>query len=159
MLYPHLHSNMFLLFRISDSGSSWYCSSFTFQYVSIISEEEVAKMAQTAEFTFQYVSIISCGNRTKTFLPGRIYIPICFYYFEAKKKGADIVKQIYIPICFYYFQKKRQTQSLKIKDLHSNMFLLFRWVIATCFKWWKDLHSNMFLLFLDFDSQLFDHDR
>ena len=54
----NLHSNMFLLFRVMKKNQRIRSLSFTFQYVSIISESFEGKVR----------GII-------------IYIPICFYYF------------------------------------------------------------------------------
>ena len=75
-------------------------------------------------FTFQYVSIISNHRRRKNVFTIIIYIPICFYYFIECAKGEILNanlhsnmfllfpflsrrilrrKNIYIPICFYYF--------------------------------------------------------
>ena len=123
----NLHSNMFLLFRMTLGACLWLLLIFTFQYVSIISQFAVQVFLIKQVFTFQYVSIIS-KSINEFLIWKKIYIPICFYYFEWGNRGPDsplavftfqyvsIISQalsylisdintIYIPICFYYFRR------------------------------------------------------
>ena len=55
----HLHSNMFLLFLGCWNRTVCRVSTFTFQYVSIISDTKIDSYIEALTFTFQYVSIIS----------------------------------------------------------------------------------------------------
>ena len=100
--YSNLHSNMFLLFLESSQSKRFVkfiyipiCfyyflpvflsiqewDKFTFQYVSIISEQTRKLNTEHFLFTFQYVSIISGNRNSGDCNSGDIYIPICFYYF------------------------------------------------------------------------------
>ena len=97
---------------------------FTFQYVSIISQQCQKEAQFTAIyipicfyyfcapiflvplsiiFTFQYVFIISQSALPKDITVICIYIPICFYYFVLQIVYTQLITTIYIPICFYYF--------------------------------------------------------
>ena len=64
-LKRHLHSNMFLLFRKPYRCITTIASTFTFQYVSIISYLKQSKQTCKISFTFQYVSIISKQENCK----------------------------------------------------------------------------------------------
>ena len=57
-------------------------SKFTFQYVSIISVSTSEPLIEGPLFTFQYVSIISIFHYSWRLQRYSIYIPICFYYFK-----------------------------------------------------------------------------
>ena len=81
----NLHSNMFLLFRMRVPSYE-PPNIFTFQYVSIISENSHMRKNKKIGFTFQYVSIISESRQLRFWSTGTIYIPICFYYFDLKNK-------------------------------------------------------------------------
>ena len=56
--FTPLHSNMFLLFP-GERLTFKDINNFTFQYVSIISDEKLSNLTKKEIFTFQYVSIIS----------------------------------------------------------------------------------------------------
>ena len=109
---------------------------FTFQYVSIISQQCQKEAQFTAIyipicfyyfcapiflvplsiiFTFQYVFIISQSALPKDITVICIYIPICFYYFESVRKIQRHSFIIYIPICFYYFEQKGYKSKRRIK--------------------------------------------
>ena len=65
------------------ASTAWSCCLiFTFQYVSIISDIHWDKKCYVPLFTFQYVSIISTDEQYDKFFADSIYIPICFYYFH-----------------------------------------------------------------------------
>ena len=100
--FPHLHSNMFLLFHESKRRPSKAYKIYIpicfyyFKYADCDDDE-------IAIFTFQYVSIISFTAFALLAQPFLIYIPICFYYFASGLQTVDYASGIYIPICFYYF--------------------------------------------------------
>ena len=77
-------------------------------------------------FTFQYVSIISGRNYIQNMLSIEIYIPICFYYFwddrSLQHGGLNQFTFQYVSI----ISISSDTQSGSGRNLHSNMFLLFR---------------------------------
>ena len=118
-----------------------------FQYVSIISVSTIPSRILFPRFTFQYVSIISQQCQKEAQFTA-IYIPICFYYFcapiflvplsiiftfqyvfiisqSALPKDITVIC-IYIPICFYYFFVREAAMRCDYFNLHSNMFLLFQ---------------------------------
>ena len=72
----------FYYFRVSAGNDNEKEIRFTFQYVSIISLQEILKARGYYKFTFQYVSIISRQTKEASNEAEAIYIPICFYYFE-----------------------------------------------------------------------------
>ena len=100
----HLHSNMFLLFRKSDTDCTHCPGQFTFQYVSIISGTTRTTGKRTTKFTFQYVSIISA--RLTIFCLSKMYLHSnMFLLFQQIITIICTTIMIYIPICFYYFLK------------------------------------------------------
>ena len=99
-------------------------SSFTFQYVSIISRKSLTYNSVISQFTFQYVSIISTVSFTRAYRLISIYIPICFYYFF--EQVANILEMA----LFTFQYVSIISDGIKAKfeafgHLHSNMFLLF----------------------------------
>ena len=108
--------------------------------------------------TFRCIVILRCRI---------IYIPLCFYLYQADwYPGADPTL-IYIPLCFYLY-KFRSSGKRELMNLHSTMFLLIRINVAPL-EWvrgkftfhyvstytamkldnmieQKHLHSTMFLL-------------
>ena len=98
----HLHSNMFLLFRLElllKAGVIKIYIPICFYYFAVAYLTIVAGII----FTFQYVSIISMELT---------WISVRHRF-------------IYIPICFYYFRYKFWASKCSKGNLHSNMFLLF----------------------------------
>ena len=78
----YLHSNMFLLFRLSDFYSA---IRIIFIYIPICFyyfKGLLERIAIPYTFTFQYVSIISEYRPDVNETVNEIYIPICFYYFN-----------------------------------------------------------------------------
>ena len=53
--------------------------SFTFHYVSILIDAELADIRVGAEFTFHYVSIL-IKTSIDLHLPDYVYIPLCLYF-------------------------------------------------------------------------------
>ena len=102
LFFRNLHSNMFLLFRLSFQRTKKQRNNI---YIPIC---------------FYYFELSFGELRTPIF----IYIPICFYYFSTLKSRHMLRIFIYIPICFYYFKEKKWLNA-SIYNLHSNMFLLF----------------------------------
>ena len=122
----YLHSNMFLLFRASVVSSSKSQGTFTFQYVSIISDNLPEQITILKSFTFQYVSIISMNENnmplslmnlhSNMFLLFLYCVPcsvsslkkFTFQYVSIISTFANFIStyciSIYIPICFYYFR-------------------------------------------------------
>ena len=119
-----LHSNMFLLFLESSQSKRFVkfiyipiCfyyflpvflsiqewDKFTFQYVSIISEQTRKLNTEHFLFTFQYVSIISIGTEKDW----DAFKQFTFQYVSIisgnRNSGDCNSGDIYIPICFYYF--------------------------------------------------------
>ncbi len=143
-----LHSIMFLLFHSSKPELDQRNATFTFHYVSIISDQKDQNTDRgisftfhdvsiisawldengysLEDFTFHYVSIISGTCISDRSYASYIYIPLCFYYFSGRNSPGNAYNNIYIPLCFYYFTKR---QSGRLKQiclyLHSIMFLLF----------------------------------
>ena len=137
-----------------------------FQYVSIISVSTIPSRILFPRFTFQYVSIISQQCQKEAQFTA-IYIPICFYYFCAPIflvplsiiftfQYVFIISQSALPkditvICIYIPILFRITNSIYATynhNLHSNMFLLFQLLVEQGYTDFENLHSNMFLLFL-----------
>ena len=88
----HLHSNMFLLFRIPalrDFRARLIYIPICFYYFP---------NAYTDRLT------IYC-----------IYIPICFYYFSCRLFFLYRFFYIYIPICFYYFISRKTSAEYRNK--------------------------------------------
>ena len=80
----YLHSNMFLLFRITNSIYATYNHNLHSNMFLL--------------FPLTDEALISMF---------KIYIPICFYYFWLVEFPVWKKNRIYIPICFYYFRKTR----------------------------------------------------
>ena len=129
---------------ITDFVSKIYIPICFYYFPSIPS----ALIPSRSSFTFQYVSIISFFPPPEFVNFWLIYIPICFYYFRYFLNGCGLAhlftfqyvsiismeltwisvrhRFIYIPICFYYFRYKFWASKCSKGNLHSNMFLLFR---------------------------------
>ena len=119
----HLHSNMFLLFRITNSIYATYnhnLHSNMFLLFQLLVEQGYTDFENLHSNMFL---LFLTSNLIKSLLDF-IYIPICFYYFQDEHifiengisftfQYVSIISQqcqkeaqftaIYIPICFYYF--------------------------------------------------------
>lgn len=79
-----------------------------FQYVSIISVSTIPSRILFPRFTFQYVSIISQQCQKEAQFTA-IYIPICFYYFPsnvALYNSTTILPSFVDPVIIFCFFKK-----------------------------------------------------
>ena len=101
-LKRHLHSNMFLLFRKPYRCITTIASTFTFQYVSIISYLKQSKQTCKISFTFQYVSIISKLS------------------LQDNKRWRNLHSNMFLLFPWQGFLHPDIR-----RNLHSNMFLLF----------------------------------
>ena len=145
-----------------------------FQYVSIISVSTIPSRILFPRFTFQYVSIISQQCQKEAQFTA-IYIPICFYYFPSIPSAlipsgssftfqyvsiisrfpflATLITYIftfqYVSIISVFPELHFDIQS----NLHSNMFLLFQVPVFALIIPYFYLHSNMFLLFRTADLE------
>ena len=95
--------------------------SFTFHYVSILIDAELADIRVGAEFTFHYVSIL-IKTSIDLHLPDYVYIPLCLYFnfFENRIRVEN--NCLYIPLCLY-FNLLLLLSSLSFRALHSIMSL------------------------------------
>ena len=118
-----LHSNMFLLIRMSMLTTGAISIDFTFQYVSINTRTRYGKSYLQWLFTFQYVSIntggVPCGRTIEIF-------------FTFQYVSINTFARSYSPA----FRSA----------LHSNMFLLILVLRQKVGRARQSLHSNMFLL-------------
>ena len=140
-----LHSNMFLLIRVLDAGLYAGISYFTFQYVSINTQDEVGKyMAQGALHSNMFLLIrksrVKDGSREVT-LHSNMFLLI----------PADDLRELYAGIIFTFQYVSINTPACCIisicrLSLHSNMFLLIHDLGAERSTEYMPLHSNMFLL-------------
>ncbi len=166
--FENLHSNMFLLFLTSNLIKSL----LDFIYIPICFyyfQDEHIFIENGISFTFQYVSIISQQCQKEAQFTA-IYIPICFYYFPSipsalipsgssftfqyvsiisrfpflatlityiftfqyvsiisdKTFMFDKFATIYIPICFYYFNGLRRKEKKPLKIYIPICFYYFR---------------------------------
>ena len=119
---------------------------FTFQYVSIISEQTRKLNTEHFLFTFQYVSIISIGTEKDW----DAFKQFTFQYVSIislnQQNGYLYLSKFtfqYVSIIFGIIAIEKICEI----HLHSNMFLLFHEIYINHVTDDKNLHSNMFLLF------------
>ena len=98
-------------------------------------------------FTFHYVSIISERRLQNRKIRNNIYIPLCFYYFGGGLQPRSDGEGIYIPLCFYYFGSLRPALLLFSFIYIPLCFYYFSLLPCRCSRILQYLHSIMFLLF------------
>ena len=92
----NLHSNMLLLFRcLMQSTKTASIDLHSNMFLLFLNTSPAVPAPAT--FTFQYVSIISDSGSGFVTLFSVIYIPICFYYFKSKLVH-------YNDVCSFTFQ-------------------------------------------------------
>ena len=120
----HLHSNMFLLFRIWTTNSRLCVRNL-----------------------HSNMFLLFLGRELRFLQSAIIYIPICFYYFKYADCDDDEIAIFtfqYVSIISYV----AEVGGCFAHNLHSNMFLLFHNQERVTADRRCNLHSNMFLLFL-----------
>ena len=142
----YLHSNMFLLFRITNSIYATYnhnLHSNMFLLFQLLVEQGYTDFENLHSNMFL---LFLTSNLIKSLLDF-IYIPICFYYFQDEhifiENGISFTFQ-YVSIISLLSPRH---SFLPEAHLHSNMFLLFRDFLFLLLSLPTYLHSNMFLLF------------
>ena len=120
----YLHSNMFLLFRITNSIYATYNHNLHSNMFLLFPRRAYFHRERNFIYIpicFYYFSAVPEGSAVYGNLHSNmfllfpfyplgthsfrklIYIPICFYYFEISFSCYSHYLHIYIPICFYYF--------------------------------------------------------
>ena len=139
-----LHSNMFLLILQSPQCQRLLLS-FTFQYVSINTQEHHQEIHQENSFTFQYVSI-NTSSSALSFdylwsLHSNMFLLILFAGFRLLPFFLSLHSNMFLLIRSLFLRRYRVGLAL-----HSNMFLLIRKSSIWAYNRLSTLHSNMFLL-------------
>ena len=98
-----LHSNMFLLFQCSAAHTPVQLTNLHSNMFLLFPDCKGCKMNMLCRFTFQYVSIISEEQTEEEHQENHLHSNM-FLLFRKRLLHHSRKMQIYIPICFYYFK-------------------------------------------------------
>ena len=101
------------------------------------------------DFTFHYVSILIAVQRSHTFQPRHLYIPLCLYFnekFTAQSYGCIF---LYIPLCLYFnLQQEQQVGERSTFTFHYVSILIALLMIHNCMSYLFTFHYVSILICL-----------